>query len=63
MAWLDWKVSRSRSGLEEIMEDVARALEQLRHTEIGSLRVQWRAAVILQQAGMHKFFDTFWWLC
>lgn len=52
MAWLDWKISRSRSGLEGIMEDVAHALEQLRHTEVGCLRVQWRAAVVLQQAGM-----------
>jgi hypothetical protein len=51
MAWLDWKISRSRSGLEGIMEDVAHALEHLRHTEVGSLRVQWRAAVVLQQAG------------
>ena len=51
MAWLDWKLSRSRNGLEGFMEDVLRALEQLRHTEIGSLRVQWRAAVVLQQAG------------
>ena len=52
MAWLDWKISRSRGGLEGIMEDVAHALEQLRHTEVGSLRVQWRAAVVLQQAGV-----------
>lgn len=52
MAWLDWKISRSRDGLEGIMEDVAHALEQLRHTEVGSLRVQWRAAVVLQQAGV-----------
>ena len=52
MAWLDWKLSRSRNGLDGIMEDAAHALEQLRHTEIGSLRVQWRAAVVLQQAGL-----------
>jgi hypothetical protein len=58
MAWLDWKLSRSRSGLEGIMEDVAHALEQLRHTELGSLRVQWRAAVVLQQAGKCKQFPN-----
>lgn len=52
MAWLDWKLSRSRDGMEGMMEDVVYALEHLRHTEIGGLRVQWRAAVILQQAGM-----------
>ena len=63
MAWLDWKLSRSRNGLEGIMEDVAHALEQLRHTELGSLRVQWRAAVVLQQAGMYELLSTFWWLC
>ena len=62
MAWLDWKLSRSRSGLEGIMEDVSRALEQLRSTELGSLRVQWRAAVILQQAGMCELLNTLWWL-
>ena len=60
MGWLDWKISRSRSGLEGIMEDVAHALEQLRHTELGSLRVQWRAAVVLQQAGMCELSNTFW---
>ena len=54
MAWLDWKLSRPSSGLEGIMEDVGDALEQLRHTELGGLRVQWRAAVILQQAGKHQ---------
>ena len=60
MAWLDWKLSRSRGGLEGTMEDVVHALEQLRHTEIGGLRVQWRAAVILQQAGMYAISETFW---
>jgi len=60
MAWLDWKLSRSRSGLEGIMENVSRALEQLRHTETGSLRIQWRAAVILQQAGMYQLYSNFW---
>lgn len=58
MAWLDWKLSRSRDGLDGILEDVAHALEQLLHTEIGGLRVQWRAAVILQQAGMYQVFKT-----
>ena len=58
MAWLDWNLSRSRGGLDGIMEDVAHALKQLRHTEIGSLRVQWRAAVILQQAGLYKVSKT-----
>lgn len=59
MAWLDWKLARCRSGLEGIMEDVIRALEQLRHTDIGSLRVQWRAAVMLQQAGTQEIHETF----
>ena len=59
MAWLDWRLSKSRSGLEGIMEDVARVLEQLRHTELGSLRVQWRAAVVLQQAGKCKYSRAF----
>jgi len=59
MAWLDWKVSRSRSGLEGVMEDAAHALERLRHTELGSLRVQWRAAVVLQQAGEYRLRNPF----
>ena len=63
MAWLDWKLSKSRSGLEGIMEDVAHALERLRHNETGSLRVQWRAAVVLQQAGKCKHSKSFWRLC
>ena len=54
MAWLDWKLSRSSSGLEGIMEDAGDALERLRHTELGGLRVQWRAAVVLQQAGKYQ---------
>lgn len=57
MAWLDWRLSRCR-GLDGIIGDVAHALEQLRYTEIGSLRVQWRAAVILQQAGLYKISKT-----
>ena len=63
MAWLDWKLLKSRSGLEEIMEDVAHALEQLRQDEVGSLRVQWRAAVVLQQAGEYKHSISFCRLC
>ena len=59
MGWLDWKLSRSRGGLEGIVEDVAHALLQLRYTELGSLRVQWRAAVILQQAGTCKLLNAF----
>ena len=59
MAWLDWKLSRSKSGLEGITEDAAHALERLRHTELGSLRVQWRAAVILQQAGKYQLPNLF----
>jgi hypothetical protein len=59
MAWLDWRLSRSRGGLEGMLEDVAHVLEQLRHTEIGCLRVQWRAAVILHQAGLLNISNTF----
>ena len=58
VAWLNWKLSRSRGGVDGIMEDVAHALEHLRHSEIGSLRIQWRAAVILQQAGLYEVSET-----
>ena len=59
MTWLDWKLSTSRGGLDGAMQNFAHALKQLRHTEIGCLRVQWRAAVILQQAGMCLVSKTF----
>lgn len=58
MAWLDWKLLTSKSGLDGIMDDVAHALKQSKHTEIGSLRIQWRAAVILQQAGSYDVSNT-----
>jgi NRDE-2, necessary for RNA interference len=52
MAWLDWRISIAKNGVEGIIEDAERALIALgSHNEVGQLRVQWRVAVTLRQAG------------
>ncbi|TBU34597.1 NRDE-2, necessary for RNA interference-domain-containing protein [Dichomitus squalens] len=53
MAWLDWRVRKTSNILESIIEDVGRISRALatRGDEIGQLRVFWRAAVALRDAG------------
>ena len=52
-AWLDWRLRRSSDILENISRDSARVSRALatRGNEIGQVRVLWRAAVALRDAG------------
>ncbi|KAI1793871.1 NRDE-2, necessary for RNA interference-domain-containing protein [Ganoderma leucocontextum] len=53
MAWFDWRVRRTSNLLESIVEDLERTLRAptVRRDEIGQLRMFWRAAVALRDAG------------
>ncbi|OSC99517.1 DUF1740-domain-containing protein [Trametes coccinea BRFM310] len=53
MAWLDWRVRTSRAILTDLVEDVGRVVYALgkKEDEVGQLRVLWRAAVALRDAG------------
>jgi hypothetical protein len=52
MGWLNWRISDARGGIHGFVEDAKRALRTLHpQDETGRLRVQWRVAVALRQAG------------
>ncbi|KAI8980698.1 DUF1740-domain-containing protein [Trametes punicea] len=53
MAWLDWRVRTTHGVLTSLPEDVTRVVRALaaRQDEVGQLRVLWRAAVALRDAG------------
>ena len=53
MAWLDWRVRKTSNILQSIVEDVGRISRALipRGDEVGQLRVFWRAAVAVRDAG------------
>ena len=53
IAWLDWRLRRSSNMLRYVAEDTARALRApaLRGDEVGQVRILWRVAVGLRDAG------------
>ncbi|OJT03082.1 Protein NRDE2 -like protein [Trametes pubescens] len=53
MAWLDWRVRTTNSILTSMVDDSARVMRALASTqdEVGQLRVFWRVAVALRDAG------------
>ncbi|CAK5264904.1 unnamed protein product [Mycena citricolor] len=51
MEWMECQIRRGRGGISAIVDDVKRALSSLQGDEISQLRVFWRLAVALQQAG------------
>ncbi|KAI0639721.1 DUF1740-domain-containing protein [Trametes polyzona] len=53
MAWLDWRVRTSGEILKSLVEDATRVIRALdvRQDEVGQLRVFWRVAVALRDAG------------
>ena len=57
MAWFDWTVRRNPNLLESIVEDMERILRSptVRGDEVGQLRIFWRAAVALRDAGKNGF--------
>ncbi|KAI0067780.1 DUF1740-domain-containing protein [Artomyces pyxidatus] len=50
MAWLEWRIRRAEAGVEGMLEDARRVLSMLTN-EIERLRVLWRLATGLRQAG------------
>jgi hypothetical protein len=55
MEWMEWRIRRGIKGINGIVEDAERILQSLgddENDEIGKLRVIWRVAVTLQNAGM-----------
>nr|VWO94247.1 Pre-mRNA-splicing factor CLF1 (crooked-neck-like protein 1) [Ganoderma boninense] len=53
MAWFDWRVRRTPNLLETIAEDLERILRTstVHEDEVGQLRIFWRAAIALRDAG------------
>ncbi|KAA1468262.1 DUF1740-domain-containing protein [Dentipellis sp. KUC8613] len=50
MAWLDWRTRMGGRTVDSVLDDALRIL-QLSTSELERLRIFWRAAVILRQAG------------
>ncbi|TFK87990.1 DUF1740-domain-containing protein [Polyporus arcularius HHB13444] len=53
LAWLDWRIRSTVDILQTLAVDAARALKTLtaRGDEVGQLRIMWRVAVALKDAG------------
>ncbi|KAH9847402.1 DUF1740-domain-containing protein [Lenzites betulinus] len=53
MAWLDWRVWHTNDLLKSVADDATRVLRSLaaKQDEVGQLRVFWRVAVALRDAG------------
>jgi hypothetical protein len=59
MEWMEWRIRRAARGIKGVVEDGERILRSLgdgEDDEIGKLRVFWRVAVALQDAGMLPVF-------
>lgn len=54
MEWLEWRIRQAERGIDGIIEDGSRALRAFHHDEldeIARIRIFWRVAVALQNAG------------
>lgn len=51
IAWFDWRLRKGERGIEGMMQDASRVLKSLQHDEVGQLRMIWRVAVALRDAG------------
>jgi NRDE-2, necessary for RNA interference len=54
MEWLEWRIRKADKGVDGIIEDATRVLGAFNHDELGEIariRVFWRVAVALQNAG------------
>lgn len=51
MEWLELRIRKASGGIAGIVEDAERVLGALNGDEMGRLRVFWRVAVVLQNAG------------
>lgn len=54
MEWLEWRIRTCVGGIDQVVWDATRALKALdgsEDSELGRLRVVWRVAIALQEAG------------
>jgi hypothetical protein len=57
MEWLEWRIKLAVKGINGVVEDAERVLRSLGDSEddeMGKLRVIWRVAIVLQNAGMSQ---------
>jgi NRDE-2, necessary for RNA interference len=55
LEWLEWKIRNGNKGIDGILESAARALTSLgigEEADIGKVRIFWRVAVAIKNAGM-----------
>ena len=55
LEWLDWKIRSGNRGIDGVLESAARALTGLgtgEEADIGKVRIFWRVAVAIKNAGM-----------
>ncbi|KAH7885897.1 NRDE-2, necessary for RNA interference-domain-containing protein [Phlebopus sp. FC_14] len=57
MEWLEWRIRKPAQGIDGVVADATRALKALGDSEdreVDKLRVVWRAAVALREAGFYE---------
>ena len=57
LEWLDWKIRNGNKGIDGVLDSAARALADLgtgEEANIGKVRIFWRVAVAMKNAGMLK---------
>ena len=58
LEWLDWKIRSGNRGIDGVLESGARALTGLgtgEEADIGKVRIFWRVAVAIKNAGMSSY--------
>ena len=56
MEWLEWRIRKSKKGMESVVEAAVRAMSALGSDvagELGKVRIFWRTAVAFQNAGWY----------
>lgn len=51
-AWFEWRTRRAEGGLDGVLEDAVKAFDAAGQNEMEKLRLFWRVAVLLRQAGL-----------
>ena len=57
LEWLEWKIRNGNKGIDGVLESAARALTGLgtgEEADIGKVRIFWRVAVAIKNAGMSR---------
>ena len=58
MEWLEWRIRKSKKGMESVVEAAVRAMSALGSDvagELGKVRIFWRTAVAFQNAGWYTY--------